>query len=61
MAGKKFSTSLDLKEWSYLILDDERLPAGASIRKITNDIAQEFRDALDKCGMKTSKAVDGGF
>ena len=60
MAGQKFGTSRDLKEWSYLILD-EGLPPGASIREIINDIAQEFSDALNKCGAKTPKPVKGGF
>ena len=61
MAGKKFSESVNLKDWSYLVLTDRSSNDNGTSTVSAKEVVTEFRSTLTKCGMGTTDPFKDGL
>jgi len=64
MAGKRFSVPANVKQWSFLKLENHDTPHTDPIKKIGKDTLEEFRTTIQACGIsgiKNTEPVNGGF
>lgn len=64
MAGKRFSVPANVKQWSFLKLENQDAPHTDPVKKIGKDTLEEFRTTVQACGIsgiKNVEPVNGGF